>query len=62
MVCNTDIQKASEKNYKIDCNIDIFEGDKFDNIYAYPYYGNIYVETPFEIIINDVIKGNKHSN
>ena len=54
--------KIVEKNYNIECSIYPPDGQKFDNIYAYPYYGIISVETPFELIINDVMKGNKHLN
>ena len=62
MMCYTQNPKTVEKNYNIECSIYPPDGQKFDNIYAYPYYGIISVETPFELIINDVMKGNKHLN
>ena len=60
--CRIGIPKKQEKNYGINCSLYLEKSKHFDNIYLYPYYGIVFVDSPFEIIIEDVMKGNNHLN
>ena len=51
------------KNYLINCNLDVEKGNKitYDNIYLHPYNLPIIINTPFEVYIKDMLKGEARS-
>lgn len=62
MSCSTGNPTSLETNYNIGCTVFIEEDQKFDNVYAYPYYGILFLKSPFEVIIKEKMKGISHLN
>ena len=57
MSCYTGSPQSLQKNYSLECAIYISEKEQIDNIYLFPYNGIVFLENPFEVIINETIKG-----